>query len=92
MVNDIDIIGVLLPYCDAMFVDKECAEILKQIKNKINFSTKIYSLNNKNEFIDYLNEIEKKTPKSHFEKVYEVYGKKWLHNYKSYENWNCYFR
>jgi hypothetical protein len=83
MTNDIEIISTLLPYCDAMFIDNECHSYLKEkpLCDNINYGTKIFSQNNKEKFLEYLNDIEKNTPKKHFDKVCEVYGDKWKEPY-----------
>jgi hypothetical protein len=77
MVNDIDMISTLLPYCDAMFIDKECHNYLleKPLREAINYDTKIFSLLNKNDFIEYLNNVELSASEEHIKKVEEVYGK-----------------
>lgn len=80
MFNDIEMLSVLLPYCDAIFVDKDIHSILnfgpaKKIISK--YKAKIYSLTNVKEFFSYLEKIEKKTPKRHIKKIEEVYGKNW---------------
>ena len=83
MINDIVIISVLLPYCDAMFIDKECHSYLKEkpLCYAIDYGTKIYSLNNKEEFLEYLSEIEMNVSKEHLDKLDEVYGKAWQKPY-----------
>ncbi|WP_413304420.1 hypothetical protein AA0X95_00960 [Bacillus sp. 1P10SD] len=77
--NDIEMISTLLPYCDAMFIDNECASYMKEkpFSDNIGFPTRIFSQSNKEEFIEYLNEIESGTPMEHISKVNEVYGESW---------------
>jgi len=77
MAIDIDIISTLLPYCDAMFIDKKCHSYLKEkpLSEAMNYGTQTFSLNNKEEFLEFLNELETKASKEHIEKVKEVYGK-----------------
>ncbi len=75
-----DTIARLLPYCDVMFIDKECYALLKEVPlNKLEneFNTKLFSLGNKQAFMEYLDEIEKNASKKHKEKVSEVYGLFW---------------
>lgn len=83
MANDIEIISVLLPYCDAVFIDKECHSYLKEkpLCDSIDCGTKIFSLENKEEFLEYLNGIETKTSKEHLNKINEVYGERWKEPY-----------
>lgn len=85
MADDIKFISALLPYCDAMFIDKECHGYLKEkpLSERINYRTKIFSLNNKSEFISYLNEIENTAPKEHLTIVDELYGKSWREPYRT---------
>jgi hypothetical protein len=61
MANDIEILSLLLPFCDAMFVDKECHALLREkpLCTEINYGTRVFSLNNKQDFLDYLADIEK---------------------------------
>lgn len=75
--EDIEFISVLLPYCDAMFIDKECHSFLmeKPLVDELKFGSKIFSQRNRNEFMFYLDKIEKSASKDHMTKVYEVYGK-----------------
>lgn len=81
---DFNIISVLLPYCNAMFIDKDCHAYLneKPLCDDIQqYGTKVFSLNNKNEFVDYLNEIEKNASREHMFKVNEVYGENFFKPY-----------
>lgn len=79
MVNDIEVISAYSPYCDALFVDKECHGYLNQgpLKSTLELNQKVFSLNNKEDFIKYLDSIEKSASKSHLDKVKEVYGEDW---------------
>ena len=85
IMNDVQFISYLLPYCDAMFIDNECRGLLKSfpIKDRIQYGTKVFSQNNKDEFIEYLNEIGNQMSEEHFKKVKEVYGDDWLKPYTS---------
>ncbi|MEN3004730.1 hypothetical protein [Dehalobacterium formicoaceticum] len=85
-INDVKTISMLLPYCDAIFIDNECASLLREedLKTRISsYKTKVFSLNTKEEFLKYLDEIEKGTPNSHFDKVKEVYGETWPKPYNT---------
>jgi hypothetical protein len=83
IVNDIPMISVLLPYCDAMFLDKECYSYLNEepLKSELDYKKKLFSLTNRDEFMDYLDAIERSAPKMHISKVAEVYGDSWLTPY-----------
>ncbi|MGA2853701.1 MAG: hypothetical protein ABSE90_06195 [Verrucomicrobiota bacterium] len=80
IVNDIIAISTHLSFCDAMFLDKECADLLRNepVKKHIVYKTQIFSLKEKDEFLAYLKKIETSAPKEHMEKVQELYGKFWL--------------
>ena len=77
--NDVEIIACYGSYCDAMFIDNECKRLLKQglTEAKYSLKTKIFSQDNKEEFLKYLEEIESSISTKHLEKVKEVYGKNW---------------
>jgi hypothetical protein len=81
MVNDIEMIASLLPYCDAMYIDKGMAELLNhgEVKKGIaEYRTKIFSKVNKNDFLKFLDDIKDNASKEHMETVKEVYGEGWL--------------
>lgn len=77
--TDVQIISTLLPYCDAMFIDNECRSFLAErpLCYEINYGTKVFSYANRNEFIDYLDNIESEASEEHLKKVNEVYGSEW---------------
>ena len=76
MANDVEVISALLPYCDAMFVDNECRELLRSIPNeyKLSFDCQVFSYNTRMEFIRYLREIRDSVSPEHLELVKQVYG------------------
>lgn len=78
-VNDIEMISTFLPYCDAMFIDNECASYLneKPLVDKIGFPTKIFSQSKREEFMQFLDEIEQSASQEHIELVTKVYGESW---------------
>ncbi|MGE4554853.1 MAG: hypothetical protein AB7D02_01845 [Candidatus Paceibacterota bacterium] len=81
MVNDIEMVSTLLPYCDAMFVDSEMFGLLtlSYVKKdlEIKHKTKIFAPSNKEEFLKYLDGIEKEASIDHLQKIKEVYGEDW---------------
>ncbi|ETT67434.1 hypothetical protein BSK66_29365 [Paenibacillus odorifer] len=80
--NDITMISTYMPYCDAMFIDKEFSNILLEIpEGHLNYKTKIFSINSKENFMEYLNNIEKSAAPNHIAKVNEVYGESWRNPY-----------
>jgi len=74
--NDIETISSLLPYCDAMFIDNPCAAYLadEPLRTRLSKYGKIFSQHSKEEFIDYLDSIEKTAKSDHLKCVKEVYG------------------
>jgi len=81
--NDVEVISTLLPYCDAMFIDKECRSLLleKPLCDNITYDTKIFSPKNKGEFLAYLDRIRQSTSEAHLKVVEEVYGSNWAKPY-----------
>lgn len=79
MVSDICVISTLLPYCDAMFIDNECRGYLNEqpICKEMDYDTKLFSNNNRAEFMSYLDGVERAMPGEHLEKIREVYGDSW---------------
>ena len=78
MYNDIDVVAMYSPFCEAMFVDKEIAHLTKQgeLREELGGRTRFFSLRQreKNEFLDYLNGIERSASAEHLALVEEVYG------------------
>jgi hypothetical protein len=74
--TDINIVSVLLPYCDAMFIDNQMCNYLEEnpVCERLSYGTKIFSLNYKSDFMKYLELIAQDASKEHLEKVKEVYG------------------
>jgi hypothetical protein len=80
MFNDIEMVSTLLPYCDAMFIDKDMFSILNfgEVKKIIQpYKTKVFSLSNEKNFFSYLEDIKSKASKAHFELLGKVYGSNW---------------
>jgi len=63
---DVNVMGCLLPYCDAMFMDREIAGLWKDIQSsaarRLPFETKVFSKASKDEFISYLDELDHAVP------------------------------
>ena len=80
---DVQMISSFLPYCDAMFVDDENTAFLQdgRVKVKIGYPTKMFSLRNKEEFLDHLDEILASADPKHIELVKQVYGDDCLNAY-----------
>jgi hypothetical protein len=76
MVTDIEVVSTLLPYCDAMFMDNGCRAILQDIpqSHRPEGVDRVYSMNRKDEFLDYLRSIRASATPEHLELVNQVYG------------------
>ena len=78
IVNDIDMISTLLPYCDAMFIDRDMHGLLQYgpLKAELekNYQAKIFSASNKEAFLEYLDGIEKDADPKLLETIRGVYG------------------
>ncbi len=85
MVADVSTVSTLLPYCDAMLIDNECRALLSDIPkdHKPVFGAKVFSLNIKEEFLQYLKDIRNEASAEHLQLVEEVYGKDWLTPYRT---------
>ncbi|QQR79087.1 MAG: hypothetical protein IPJ68_02320 [Candidatus Moraniibacteriota bacterium] len=84
MASDVEMISTLLPYVDAMLVDREMAGLLSfgDVQRKIaKYDTKILSLADKEDIFGYLDSIEAKMTPQHLKLVEEVYGKDWVKPY-----------
>lgn len=84
MYYDIEFISILLPYCEAMFLDNGCAEYLSQtpLKNKLG-NCRVFSQNTMSAFIEYLRKLEVDCPREHIELVKSIYGENWIHPFLS---------
>lgn len=76
MTIDIQAISTLMPYCNAMFIDNECNALLSEepLKTEISYLAKTFSFNNKEKFIEYLDEILDSTREDHIRSAIELYG------------------
>ena len=59
-----------------MFIDNQCRACLdeKDVRDNFDFSTKVFSLNNKEKFFEYLEKLEKNFPIKYRKKTEELYG------------------
>ncbi|MFW6148908.1 MAG: hypothetical protein ACOC6D_03530 [Atribacterota bacterium] len=80
MTNDLNMLSLLLPYSDAMFIDNQCRGCLeeKDVWCNINFPTQVFSLSNKEYFLEYLEQLVAEFPKKYQKKAEELYGKEWI--------------
>lgn len=73
--TDFEMIATLLPYCDAMFLDRQCHALLTEnpLSTKVGaYGTKLFSRRNEEEFLHYLEKIETSAPREHLDLVREV--------------------
>jgi hypothetical protein len=78
MTTDIDNVAHLLPYCDAMFLDKECRALMLNVPMHVrpDDAKKLYSMQVKVEFLAFLREIRDSITVEHVQAIREVYGDK----------------
>ncbi|MBW3571123.1 MAG: hypothetical protein KY467_08455 [Gemmatimonadetes bacterium] len=84
--NDVDAISAYLPYCDAMFIDDEFAQILGNgpINREIaRYPTRIFSTRTRDDFLTYLRQMEADVPPQHVELVTQTYGEDWVTPFRS---------
>ena len=79
--TDVVALSTLFPYCDAMFVDNEMAaffseEPLRSVASK--FGTKLFCLHRKEEFLQYLDDIEHRIGADLLSTIRDVYPPDWL--------------
>ncbi|WP_296762066.1 hypothetical protein [Sediminimonas sp.] len=76
LINDVRTISTYAPYVDALFIDKRCAALLKEepLRAELEYKARIFSLNNPDEFLGYLQEIESQTPDEVREYAAMIYG------------------
>ncbi|MBX7186954.1 MAG: hypothetical protein K1Y01_17575 [Vicinamibacteria bacterium] len=79
--TDVVALSTLLPFCDAMFVDNEIAgffseEPLKSVASK--FGAKLFSLRTKGEFLEYLDDLERRIEADVLSTIADVYPPGWL--------------
>jgi hypothetical protein len=74
--NDVEILSTLLPYCDAMFMDKESSALWHDIpkSHALPYPCRVFSKNTGAEFIRYLAEIRDSATPKHLALIEEVYG------------------
>ena len=78
---DFRVLSRFAPYCDAIFVDKECYELtkFKEVQKVFrDYSIEIFSLNAKDDFISYLEEIEKTIDKDYKINIENHFNDTWF--------------
>jgi hypothetical protein len=78
MFYDFQMVAALLPYSDAMLIDSECAEIVKQIPAQyMPWETRIHSRRTVGSLNAYLDGVAAGLPEEIAKACEEVYGDKW---------------
>jgi hypothetical protein len=74
--TDVDTVAHLLPYCDAMFMDRGCRSLLLDIPTELRppETARVFSLGVKTQFLDYLRTIRNGISAEHVQVIREVYG------------------
>lgn len=87
---DVQFISSYLPYCDALFVDKQSRKLLKELPQDIpnhlklsEFKAKVFSVNQKTEFLDYLDQIVDEIPENQKKVILDVSGEDYAEPYWS---------
>jgi hypothetical protein len=76
ILNDFTAIATYGPYVDAMFVDKECAELLThgRLRADLTLKAKIFSLQSRDEFLQYMTDLAESATKEVRDFAKEIYG------------------
>ena len=61
MMNDVNAISAYGPFVDAMFLDNECASLLREepLRSEIKLNAEIFSATSGDAFLRYLKDLEK---------------------------------
>ena len=84
--NDIAFIAAYLPYCDAMFIDNEFAQLLSEepLATEVkDYPTRIFSTRSRDEFLTYLADLEAESEPDHLALVARTYGETWTKPFRS---------
>jgi hypothetical protein len=78
MTTDVETVAFLLPYCDAMLMDNDCRALLLNIPMALRPPevARVYSLNNRTEFLEYLRTIRDSVTPEHAQALSDLYGEK----------------
>lgn len=85
---DVGFISSYLPYCDALFVDVESRGLLKELPKETpqhlrldDFPAQVFSLNQKEEFLDYLDKIVASIPEEQMAALKDMEGDDYANPY-----------
>lgn len=85
-INDFKMVAYLLPYCDAILLDRFCHAYLREepLRSEVaKHRCRVYSADNKDDLLKYLDELLASCPKDHADLVNKVYGEDWTKPYES---------
>jgi hypothetical protein len=76
MANDIRAIAFYGPYVDAMFLDNECAQLLKEepLRSEVKLKARIFSTRSGDSFLEYLHELQRRASPETKAFSKEIYG------------------
>jgi hypothetical protein len=76
ILNDFSAISTYSPCVDAMFVDRQCASLLRQgrLRSELSYKARIFSLSDPQEFLDYLKSLGDSATENVRELAHELYG------------------
>jgi hypothetical protein len=76
IMNDIRTIAAYAPYVDAMFIDRECAELLSEepLRSTLSYRAKIFSYSSAGAFLDYLRELDANASQEIRQYAQRIYG------------------
>jgi hypothetical protein len=85
MAADLNVVSTYLPYCDALFIDTKCADLLAVADQELDldYSAEVFTPASREELLAWLRSIEEVVPLDHRELVECVYGSSWLRPYRS---------
>lgn len=83
MINDIQMVSVLMPYCDAIVVDKELHSLLceRDVQSRLAVPTRVFSPRNIDAFLTLLEETCNACTSEHRAIINQIYGPDWLTPY-----------
>jgi hypothetical protein len=90
MVQDIQAISHFLHYSDALFVDNQCRRLLcdsPAVKQLPRPHARVFSVATRDDFMRYLDDIERDAPDDHLDLVLRAYGAKRLEPFTRLYEW-----
>lgn len=79
-INDVVVLSTVAPYTDAIFTDDQMAGLLSEapLTDRFQSSAVVFSNNSRDEFMDYLDQVETSAPSGHRQMVKAIYGPNWV--------------